>query len=120
MPPGHNQVQLEKAGAQYGTVHTARCRVTLIPAASYRQLCLVLDKSLQNDCRVPSMSAGEPPAPCCCPGQATSRHGQGGELRAASIPARWDGEQPSRQRRHHRFGKAEWSDGEGGKMLFPE
>lgn len=96
MPPEHNQVQLEKAEAWFSTVHMSQCGVTLISAASYREVCLALDKSLPNDCRVPCMSAGEPPAPCCCPGQATSRHGQGGELQAASIPLCWDGEQPSR------------------------
>lgn len=35
MPPEHNQVQLEKAGAQFSTVHMPGCGVTLIPAASH-------------------------------------------------------------------------------------
>ena len=82
MPPQQNRARLEKAGAQRSTA----CVATPTPAASYQEDCLVLGESPQNDCRLPRTSTGKPPAPCCCPGQAASRHGQGGKLGLPVFP----------------------------------
>lgn len=70
--------RLEKAGSRHDTVTMARCRATPTLAASYREGCLFSGTSTRNDCHLRRTSAGEPPSPCCVPGE--RQQGQGGNL----------------------------------------
>lgn len=121
MPPEHNQVRLEKAGAQFSTLQLSRCGVTLIPAAPHREICLALDKSLPMTVVSLTYLQGSPQLLAAALGNPPAGMGREVSSRLPVSPCAGRGNTlPSRQRGHHPFGRMELLDGEGGKMLFPE